>query len=335
VKIMSKHIRLAIIGSGPAGYSAAIYSSRAQLNPIVFAGKEIGGQLMYTTEIENFPGYPDGIVGSKLMNNIKTQAERFGAEIVFESVKKIDLSSNPFKVWTDDNQSEPQYLADAVIVSTGATAMMLNINNEKELLGRGVSTCAVCDAAFFRDKTVFVVGGGDSAMEDALALTNFSKQVTLVHRRDKFRASKIMQDRVLNHPKISVLWNSQITKINGTEKLESIEISTEDNSSIYQADGIFLAIGHRPQSNLFADQLKLTAGGYIVTSQSPSKEGVELAFTRVNSGGKITYPTMSSVEGVFASGDVVDLRYRQAITASGMGAAAALDAEAWLLDNQD
>jgi len=332
---MSKHIRLAIIGSGPAGYSAAIYSSRAQLNPIVFAGKEIGGQLMYTTEIENFPGYPDGIVGSKLMNNIKTQAERFGAEIVFESVKKIDLSSNPFKVWTDDNQSEPQYLADAVIVSTGATAMMLNINNEKELLGRGVSTCAVCDAAFFRDKTVFVVGGGDSAMEDALALTNFSKQVTLVHRRDKFRASKIMQDRVLNHPKISVLWNSQITKINGTEKLESIEISTEDNSSIYQADGIFLAIGHRPQSNLFADQLKLTAGGYIVTSQSPSKEGVELAFTRVNSGGKITYPTMSSVEGVFASGDVVDLRYRQAITASGMGAAAALDAEAWLLDNQD
>lgn len=332
---MSKHIRLAIIGSGPAGYSAAIYSSRAQMNPIVFAGKEIGGQLMYTTEIENFPGYPDGIVGSKLMNNIKTQAEKFGAEIVFESVNKIDLSSNPFKVWTDDNQSEPQYLADAVIVSTGATAMMLNINNEKELLGRGVSTCAVCDAAFFRDKTVFVVGGGDSAMEDALALTNFSKQVTLVHRRDKFRASKIMQDRVLNHPKISVLWNSQITKINGTEKLESIEINTEDNSSIYQADGLFLAIGHRPQSNLFTDQLKLTAGGYIVTSQSPSKEGVELAFTRVNSGGKITYPTMSSVEGVFASGDVVDLRYRQAVTASGMGAAAALDAEAWLLDNQD
>lgn len=331
---MSKHIRLAIIGSGPAGYSAAIYSSRAQLNPIVFAGKEIGGQLMYTTEVENFPGYPDGIVGPKLMNNIKTQAEKFGAEIVFKSVNKVDFSSNPFKIWIDENQPEYQYTADAVIISTGATSMMLNIDNEKKLLGRGVSICAVCDAAFFRDKTVFVVGGGDSAMEDALALANFSKQVTLIHRRDKFRASKIMQDRVLSHPKISVLWNSVVTRINGTEKLESIEIETDGKSLIHQADGLFLAIGHRPQSSLFKDQLNLTPDGYVVTSQSHSKEGVELASSRINSNGKISYPTMSSVEGVFASGDVVDLRYRQAITASGMGAAAALDAEAWLLENK-
>lgn len=331
---MSKHIRLAIIGSGPAGYSAAIYSSRAQLNPIVFAGSEIGGQLMYTTEVENFPGHPEGIRGPKLMNDIKTQAEKFGAKVLFESVSKLDLSSKPFKIWVNDMQSDPHYFADSLIISTGATAMMLNLDNERELLGRGVSTCAVCDAAFFREKKVFVVGGGDSAMEDALALANFSDQVTIIHRRDKFRASKIMQTRVLNHKKISVLWNSHVKKINGTEKLESLEIETAGVVSNHQADGLFMAIGHRPQNSLISDQLELTAEGYIVTSQSPSKEGTVLATKRVNNQGKIVYPTMTSAEGVFAAGDVVDLRYRQAITASGMGAAAALDAEAWLLENQ-
>ncbi len=331
---MSKHINLAIIGSGPAGYSAAIYSSRAQLNPIVFAGSEIGGQLMYTTEVENFPGHPEGIMGPKLMNDIKTQAEKFGARILYESVSKLDLSSRPFKIWVNDKQSDPHYLADSLIISTGATAMMLNLDNEKELLGRGVSTCAVCDAAFFREKKVFVIGGGDSAMEDSLALANFSDQVTIIHRRDEFRASKIMQTRVLNHKNISVLWNSQVKKINGIDKLESLEIETDGVISNHLADGLFLAIGHRPQNSLVSDQLELTTEGYIVTPQSPSKEGAELASKKVNNQGKINYPTMTSVEGVFAAGDVVDLRYRQAITASGMGAAAALDAEAWLLENQ-
>ncbi len=349
---MSQQTKIAIIGSGPAGYSAAIYNARAQLDPVLLAGHEIGGQLMYTTKVENYPGFNDGIMGPALMAGFKSQAEKFGTKVKFESVYAVDFSKRPFKLWTHHNQGDldPLFLdpseykkfknelqknphdleADSVIVATGATAMMLGIENEKKLLGRGVSTCAVCDAAFFKDRKVFVVGGGDSAMEDALALANFSDQVTVIHRRNEFRASKIMQQRVLNHKHIQILWNSEVIAINGDKQLDSITVLTEGKNQQLEADGLFLAIGHRPVTSIFKDELELTPDNYIVTAQSPTKLGVEMAKGRLNQKKIVAYPTMTSVEGVFAAGDVVDVRYRQAITASGMGVAAALDAEAWL-----
>lgn len=349
---MANKTKIAIIGSGPAGYSAAIYNARAQLKPVLLAGQEIGGQLMYTTEVENFPGYEDGILGTKLMASFKSQAEKFGTEVRYETVYAVDFSSSPFKLWTHHNQKDlnplslkpDQYLrfktklqktphdieADSVIVATGATAMMLGIKNEKKLLGRGVSTCAVCDAAFFKNKKVFVVGGGDSAMEDALALANFSDHVTVIHRRDEFRASKIMQQRVLDHKHIGVLWNSEVTSIQGDEKLEAIQVTSNGEEQVLEAEGLFLAIGHRPVTSIFTDELELTPDNYIVTAQSPTKLGVEMAKVRLNPKKIVSYPTMTSVEGVFAAGDVVDVIYRQAITASGMGVTASLDAESWL-----
>lgn len=346
--------RLAIIGSGPAGYTAAIYAARARLEPIVFTGVESGGQLMYTSDLENFPGFPDGVIGPKFMFGLRQQAEKFGAKLMDTHVTAIDFSQRPFKIWTktpegvdfevlkradakkiaaisaEVKKTEPDCVADAVVVATGATAIMLGLPNEMELLGKGVSTCAVCDAAFYRDKNVFVVGGGDSAMEDTLALTKFASSVTMVHRRDSFRASKIMQERVLNHPKVTVLWNAAVTKVVGEQKITHLEITQEGKTTTHAVDGLFLAIGHRPVTALFANSLALSAHGYITTRVSLNTEGLAAATLAVSPEGLVGYPSMTSVEGVFAGGDVVDVRYKQAITAAGQGCMAALDAERWL-----
>lgn len=353
------HTPVAIIGSGPAGYTAAVYAARAKLEPVLFAGYQSGGQLMYTSDVENFPGFEQGVGGIELMTTMRAQAERFGTKMVDEYVTAVDVSQRPFKIWTnvpDDvdpeivtkgkpeevviamekiRQAEPSYTADSIIVSTGASSIMLGVPGEHELLGKGVSTCAVCDAAFYKDKNTFVVGGGDSAMEDTLALIKFAKSITVVHRRDAFRASKIMQERVLNHPHVKVLWNSQITKVNGKDSLASIEVETTeaDGGKKVQevpADGIFVAIGHRPITQIFQGQLELDSRGYLVTRQSYSQQGLKLAGAAINEKGLVDFPTMTSVEGVFGAGDVVDVRYKQAINAAGQGAAAAIDAERWL-----
>ncbi len=355
-----KKISVAIIGSGPAGYTAGIYAGRAKLNPVILAGEEMGGQLMFTTEVENFPGFPEGIMGPMLVENMKKQAERFGAEVMPKFITAVDFSQRPFKLWTsvpegvlvtdlirmqtDDylqtaekiKQKEPDYEAQAVIIATGAVAITLGIPGEKEFMGRGVSVCAVCDAAFYKDKKVYVVGGGDAAMEDTLALTKFAKEVYVIHRRDAFKASKVMQERVLNHPKVKVIWNSEVREVAGEMMIKKIKVATKDPKSNevtkeewLEADGLFLAIGHRPVSNLFAEQIELDSHGYVLTRRSLSADGLKLAEAAVN-GGLVAYPSMTSVEGVFAAGDVVDVRYKQAITAAGQGCEAALDAEKWV-----
>jgi thioredoxin reductase (NADPH) len=335
--------------------TAGIYAARAQLNPTLFAGFESGGQLMWTTDIENFPGFSAGIAGPKLMSEMRVQAERFGTEIKDELVTAVDFSQRPFRLWTtfpsdvDYTQfarlspavyaelraritAEPAQLeADAVIIATGASSIMLGVPGESELLGRGISTCAVCDAAFYKDKDTFVIGGGDSAMEDTLALTKFAKSVTVIHRRDSFRASKIMQERVLAHPAVSVLWNTQVTEVIGDQgKLTAIKISGEKGVRELPADGVFLAIGHRPSNVIFSGQVDLDAHGYVVTRQSASQLGVQAAKSALSKEGLVAFPSMSSVPGVFAAGDGVDVRYKQAITAAGQGCSAALDAERWL-----
>jgi thioredoxin reductase (NADPH) len=351
-----QQVKLAIIGSGPAGYSAAIYASRSQLNPILFSGHEVGGQLMYTTEVENFPGFSQGIMGPKLMTEMKLQAERFGTSIESNVITAVDFSQEPFKLWTrfpsgysvDDfrqakletikkmgnelRQTEPDLETQAVIVSTGAAAMRLGVPGEDKFLGRGVSVCAVCDAAFFKDKKVYVIGGGDSAMEDALALAKFTPDVTIIHRRDEFRACKIMQERVLNNDHIQVMWSTTLESIEGKEMVEQIVVKQEDKVQTLAADGVFLAIGHQPVSSIFEGQLQLDEKKYIVTAQNYSAAGIALAQKRLNQSGLVNYPTMTSVKGVFAAGDVVDLHYQQAITAAGSGAMAALDVEKWLAD---
>lgn len=350
---MSKKVQVAIIGSGPAGYTAAIYTSRAQLETTVFAGYQSGGQLMFTTDVENFPGFPDGIMGPKMMMQFRTQAERFGTTVVDMHVTAVDLSARPFKIWTtlpegtdplrlneltsQEQQAltatiratEPEYVADAVIISTGASPIKPGIKGEAELSAKGVSYCAVCDAAFFRDKETYVLGGGDSAMEDALALAKFAKHVTVIHRRDAFKASKIMQERVLNNPTISVLWNTILEEIMGDQKVTQIRVKENGVEKVLPADGVFIAIGHRPQTTLFIDQVTLDAHGYVVTRQSATDLGVAQASAALENG-LVLYPSMTSVEGVFAAGDNVDVRYKQAITAAGQGCAAALDAERWL-----
>lgn len=349
-----KKEKLVIVGSGPAGYTAAIYAARAQLKPVVYTGVESGGQLMYTTELENFPGFPDGVMGPKFMMGLRAQALRFGAEIIDTHVTAFDFSQRPFKLWTHlpdgknidvfKNGSQEEIVAvietvkqtphdleaETVILSTGAASIKLGVPGEKELFGRGVSTCAVCDAAFYRDKNVFVIGGGDSAMEDTLALTKFANKVTVVHRRDSFRASKIMADRVLNNEKVTVLWNSNLKQIKGDNKVEKVVIETKGKEQDYSADGVFLAIGHKPVTQAFQGQLNLDKAGYLVTRQSLSAAGLEQASEALDEKQLIKFPTMTSVEGVFAAGDVVDVRYKQAITAAGMGCEAALDAERWL-----
>lgn len=347
-------VTVAIIGSGPAGYTAALYNARARLKPVVFAGEKSGGQLMWTTEVENYPGFPEGKDGPELMLAIRQQAERFGAVIKDKFVTAVDFSSQPFKLWTNlpqnltsedlerlagdelaavqaqVKQAEPALTAQAVIVATGAVARMLGIPGEKELLGRGVSTCAVCDAAFYKDKVVYVVGGGDSAMEDTLALTKFAKKIYVVHRRDELRASQIMQDRVLAHDQVKVLWNSQVKAVLGENKVEQLEIEQVGENKIVLADGLFLAVGHQPLSAILGGQLETDKQGYIITRQSPTRQGAQAAAQAVGKQDLLPFPTMTSVEGVFAAGDVVDMRYQQAITAAGQGCAAALDAEQWL-----
>ena len=305
--------RVIIIGSGPAGLTAAIYTARASLEPLVIEGEpsstsdQPGGQLMLTTEVENFPGFPDGIMGPELMMNFRSQAERFGAKFLTEKVTNIDFSSRPFKVWVRD----AEYHADSIIVSTGARSLMLGLEEEQRLIGHGLSTCATCDGFFFRDQHIAVVGGGDSAIEEASFLTKFASKVTLIHRRDEFRASKIMQDRAFANPKIDVLWNHTVTKINGDDKVDGIEVTnTVDGSvSTMPVTGLFIAIGHRPNTDLFAGVLDMDDAGYLQTQPDSS---------------------YTNIEGVFACGDVQDHTYRQAITAAGSGCMAAIDSERWL-----
>jgi thioredoxin reductase (NADPH) len=308
-----------IIGSGPAGLTAAVYAARANLAPLVLEGEpsstsdQPGGQLMLTTDVENYPGFPDGIMGPELMMNMRAQAERFGAELVTEKASRVDLSSRPFGVWVGDpDAAEPTYRAATIIVSTGARSLMLGVPGEAALLGHGVSTCATCDGFFFRGHDIAVIGGGDSAIEEANFLTKFGDTVTIVHRRDQLRASKIMQDRARANPKIGFRWNSVVTeilgvggKVSGVRLLDTVT-GEEDTLAV---TGVFVAIGHQPNTDLFKGQLAMEDNGYLVT---------EPGSTRTN------------VDGVFACGDVQDHTYRQAVTAAGSGCMAAIDVERWL-----
>ncbi|MBG00669.1 MAG: thioredoxin-disulfide reductase [Acidimicrobiaceae bacterium] len=312
---MPENRQVIIIGSGPAGLTAAIYSARANLSPLVIEGEpsstsdQPGGQLMLTTDVENYPGFPEGIMGPELMQNFRSQAERFGADFLTQKVTRVDFSSNPFQMWV----GETTYTADAVIVSTGARSVMLNLPNEFELVGHGLSTCATCDGFFFRDQEIGVVGGGDSAMEEATFLSRFASKVTVIHRRDELRASKIMQDRAFSNPKIDFLWNHEVTSYKGESKLEGITV--KDVNSGQEKDlalsGLFIAIGHKPNTDIFQGQLDLLENGYISTQSDSS---------------------LTNISGVFACGDVQDFTYRQAITAAGSGCMAAIDAERWLED---
>jgi len=311
--------KLIIIGSGPAGLTAAIYAARAELKPLVLAGEKSGGQLMNTSQVENWPGAEQGVMGPELMTQMRKQAQRFGAEIVDRNVIKVDFSVKPFRVWVKDEE----YEAESVIVASGAESKMLGTPGEKEMVGRGVSTCAVCDAPFFKDKIVYVIGGGDAAVEDALALTKHAKQVFLVHRRDELRASKIMVKRVKENNKIEIMWSTQLSQIKGKDRVEEVVVEGKGGKQTLKADGVFLAIGHQPATVIFKQQLELDEKGYIKTKMMAGDSDEWLK----------GYPTMSSIEGVFAAGDVVDSRYKQAVTAAGMGCQAALDAEKWL-DNK-
>ncbi len=311
---MADNIRnVIIIGSGPAGLTAAIYTARANLEPLVIEGEpsstsdQPGGQLMLTTEVENFPGFPDGIMGPELMMNFRSQAARFGAEFLTDKVTRVDFSQRPFRVWVRDDE----YQAHSIIVSTGARSLMLGLEAESRLLGHGLSTCATCDGFFFRGQNIAVVGGGDSAIEEATFLTKFADKVTLIHRRDELRASKIMQDRAFANPKIELLWNHTVTEIHGTDKVEGIQVTSTIDGTVSDlaVTGVFVAIGHRPNTDLFRGVLDLEDSGYLSTQPDS---------------------TYTNVEGVFACGDVQDHTYRQAITAAGSGCMAAIDAERWL-----
>ena len=297
-----------IIGSGPAGLTAAIYAARANLEPLMIEGREPGGQLMLTTEVENFPGFPTGRMGPELMNDMRAQAERFGTEILTTDVDAVDFTQgSPVAVTV----GETTYRARTVIISTGATARWLGLPSEQRLIGRGVSSCATCDGFFFRDRELVVVGGGDSAMEEATFLTKFASKVTVIHRREELRASKIMQERAFKNDKIEFIWNATVVEVLGDELVEGVvlEDTVTGERRDFRTDGLFLAIGHDPTTTLFQGQLELDADGYIVVEEPR---------------------TATSVPGVFAAGDVVDRIYRQAITAAGMGCKAAIDAERWL-----
>jgi thioredoxin reductase (NADPH) len=298
---------LVIVGSGPAGLTAAVYAGRANLQPVVIEGIGAGGQLMLTTDVENYPGFPDGVLGPELMMKFREQAERFGAEFVTADADRVDLSGDAFGVWV----GEREFRARSMIVTTGASARMLGLPSEQRLLGHGVSTCATCDGFFFREKPIAVVGGGDSALEEAIFLTKFATTVTIVHRRDELRASKIMQDRALANPKIEFKWNSAVTDVMGNGAVEAVRLqdTVTGAESDLEVQGLFVAIGHDPNTALFRDQLDLDDNGYIVTAPDS---------------------TRTSVDGVFAAGDVQDHVFRQAITASGSGCMAAIEAERWL-----
>ena len=299
---------LIIIGGGPAGYTAALYAARAELSPLVIEGFQWGGQLMITSDVENYPGYPDGIMGPEMMQDFRRQAERFGARFVTDDVTKVDFTEHPFRVWVGDKE----HTAESVIVATGATARQLGLESERTLQGRGVSYCAVCDAAFFREKEVVVVGGGDSAMEEAIFLTKFATKVSLVHRRPEFRASQIMIDRARANDKIEFVTPTVVEEVlseNGqTSAVRLRDLETGESRDV-PAQGLFVAVGHDPNTKLFLDQLDHDEAGYLVTKPGS---------------------TATNIEGVFAAGDVVDHTYRQAVTAAGTGAMAALDSERWL-----
>jgi thioredoxin reductase (NADPH) len=299
--------RVVIVGSGPAGLTAAVYAARANLEPIVLGGVESGGQLMITSEVENYPGFPDGIEGPELMALFRRQAERFGARIVDEDVARVDLSGRPFRLWA----AGVEYRAQTVIVATGATANWLGIESETRLRGRGVSACATCDGFFYRDKAVAVVGGGDSALEEALFLTRFASRVHLIHRRDEFRGSKIMRERAAAHPKIEIHFNRTIEEVLGADKVEALRLRRTDTAGeeTLPIDGLFVAIGHSPNVAAFRDWLDTDERGYL------KAEGAT---------------TATNIDGVFVAGDVDDHRYRQAVTAAGEGCRAAIDAERWL-----
>jgi len=298
---------LVIIGSGPAGHTAALYAARANLDPLMFEGSVSGGQLMITTDVENYPGFPDGILGPELMEKFRKQSERFGTRMRAVDVTSVDFSSRPLRV----SASGDDYLANAVIVSTGATAKWLGVAGELDLTGKGVSACATCDGFFFKDQELVVVGGGDTAMEEALFLTKFASKVTIVHRRDEFRASKIMAERALTHDKVDVIWNTVVTAIHGESTVTGVtlEDTLTGESHEFATNGVFVAIGHKPNTEIFENQLDRDENGYIVVEPGT---------------------TLTSVEGVFAAGDVADHVYRQAVTAAGTGCMAAIDAERWL-----
>ena len=300
------HSHVVIVGSGPAGLTAAIYAARANLNPIVIGGYTPGGQLMITSDVENYPGFPDGIQGPELMQKFREQAERFGARLIDSDIEQVDFSGRPFRLWAEG----VEYTGDSVIVATGASALWLGLDNETRLRGRGVSACATCDGFFFRGKKVAVVGGGDTALEEASFLTRFANEVVMLHRRDKFRGSKIMQQRAIDNPKISIRWNTEVADVLGSEKVEGLRL--RDTSTGEEADesmeGLFVAIGYKPNTDVFRDWLDVDGKGYLV----------------------VTDETRTKVDGVFVAGDVHDHRYRQAVTAAADGCKAAIDAERWL-----
>jgi len=314
---VTTHAKVLVAGSGPAGLTAAVYTARAQLGPVVVEGEpsstsdQPGGQLMLTTDVENFPGFPDGVLGPELMAQMRAQAARFGAHIVTAKVTRVRLASSPFGVWTGDPSApEPTYEAESLIIATGAQSLMLGVPGEDRLLGYGVSTCATCDGFFFRGQHIAVVGGGDSALEEALFLTRFASKVTVVHRRDRLRASRIMQERALAHPDIEFAWTRQVTEALGNGKLTGVRLRHTGTGEEQElpVTGLFVAIGHRPNTEVFREQVELDGEGYVVTHDG----------------------TATNVDGVFACGDVQDHIYRQAVTAAGTGCMAAIDAERWL-----